>query len=51
MHRDKAPVDRPVVSPVPLGEAAGRLWDGVVLVTGTAGFFELKRGRGRPVTS
>jgi hypothetical protein len=41
----------PVVSPVPRGEAAGRLWDGVVLVTGTEGFFELKRGRGRPVTS
>jgi hypothetical protein len=41
----------PVVSPVPRGEAAGRLWDGVVLVTGTEGFFELKRGRSRPVTS
>lgn len=41
----------PVVSPVPRGEAAGRLWDGVVLVTGTDGFFELKRGRSRPVTS
>lgn len=35
----------PVVSPVPRGEAAGRLWDGVLLVTGTPGFFELKRGR------
>ncbi|MEU7896812.1 disulfide bond formation protein DsbA [Nonomuraea sp. NPDC049152] len=35
----------PVVSPVPRGEAAGRLWDGMVLVTGTPGFFELKRGR------
>jgi hypothetical protein len=38
----------PVVSPVPRGEAAGRLWDGVVLVTGTDGFFELKRTRDRP---
>ncbi|MFC8301090.1 disulfide bond formation protein DsbA [Micromonospora orduensis] len=35
----------PVVSPVPRGEDAGRLWDGVLLVSGTAGFAELKRGR------
>ena len=35
----------PVVTPIPRGEAAGRLWDGVVLVMGTDGFFELKRGR------
>ncbi len=35
----------PVVSPAPKGEAAGRLWDGCVLVTGTPGFFELKRTR------
>ena len=27
------------------GEAAGRLWDGVVLCTGTEGFYELKRTR------
>jgi hypothetical protein len=38
----------PVVTPIPRGEAAGRLWDGVLLVTGTDGFFELKRGRTRP---
>jgi DSBA-like thioredoxin domain len=37
----------PVVTPAPKGEAAGRLWDGVVLVTGTDGFFELKRTRDR----
>ncbi len=37
----------PVVSPVPRGEAAGRLWDGVLLVAGTDGFFELKRSRTR----
>ncbi|HEX7189724.1 MAG TPA: DsbA family protein [Actinomycetes bacterium] len=37
----------PVVSPVPRGEAAGRLWDGVRLVAGTDGFFELKRSRTR----
>ena len=35
----------PVVSPPPKGEAAGRLWDGCVLVAGTDGFFELKRTR------
>ena len=35
----------PVVSPAPKGEAAGRLWDGCVLVSGTPGFFELKRSR------
>ncbi len=37
----------PVVSPVPRAEAAGRLWDGVRLVAGTDGFFELKRSRTR----
>ncbi|WP_034485528.1 DsbA family protein [Actinomadura oligospora] len=35
----------PVVTPVPRGEDAGRLWDGVLLVTAAPGFFELKRGR------
>ncbi|WP_202911601.1 mycothiol-dependent nitroreductase Rv2466c family protein [Segeticoccus rhizosphaerae] len=35
----------PVVSPAPTGEAAGRLWDGCLLVAGTDGFFELKRTR------
>jgi protein-disulfide isomerase-like protein with CxxC motif len=37
----------PVVSPAPKGEAAGRLWDGVLAVAGTDGFFELKRSRTR----
>jgi protein-disulfide isomerase-like protein with CxxC motif len=37
----------PVISPIPRGEAAGRLWDGVLLVAGTDGFFELKRSRTR----
>lgn len=37
----------PVVSPIPRGEAAGTLWDGVLLVAGTDGFFELKRSRTR----
>jgi protein-disulfide isomerase-like protein with CxxC motif len=36
----------PVVTPAPKGEAAGRLWDGVLLVAGTPGFYELKRTRG-----
>ncbi|MFC0622560.1 mycothiol-dependent nitroreductase Rv2466c family protein [Kribbella deserti] len=35
----------PVVTPAPKGEAAGRLWDGVLLVAGTEGFFEIKRTR------
>jgi protein-disulfide isomerase-like protein with CxxC motif len=35
----------PVVTPAPKGEAAGRLWDGCLLVAGTPGFFELKRTR------
>lgn len=35
----------PVVTPVPKGEAAGRLWDGCLLVAGTPGFFEIKRTR------
>jgi len=37
----------PVVTPIPRGEAAGRLWDGVLAVTATDGFFELKRTRDR----
>ena len=37
----------PVVSPIPRGEDAGRLWDGVLAVAGTDGFFELKRTRTR----
>jgi hypothetical protein len=37
----------PVITPAPKGEAAGRLWDGVVLVTEADGFFELKRTRDR----
>lgn len=37
----------PVVSPIPRGDAAAKLWDGVLLVAGTDGFYELKRTRTR----
>ncbi|GAB2663736.1 mycothiol-dependent nitroreductase Rv2466c family protein [Kribbella swartbergensis] len=37
----------PVVTLAPKGEAAGKLWDGVRLVAGTDGFFEIKRTRDR----
>jgi hypothetical protein len=37
----------PVITPAPRGEAAGRLWDGLVMVTQTDGFYELKRSRNR----
>lgn len=35
----------PVISPAPNGEAAGKLWDGVVGVASYPGFFEIKRSR------
>jgi protein-disulfide isomerase-like protein with CxxC motif len=37
----------PVISPIPRGEDAARLWDGVLMVAGTDGFFEIKRSRTR----
>jgi 2-hydroxychromene-2-carboxylate isomerase len=37
----------PVLSPIPRGEAAARLWDGVLAIASTDGFFELKRSRTR----
>jgi 2-hydroxychromene-2-carboxylate isomerase len=37
----------PVITPAPKGEAAGDLWDGLVLVSRADGFFELKRSRDR----
>ncbi|MDT5242558.1 MAG: hypothetical protein QOD97_4756, partial [Mycobacterium sp.] len=38
----------PVLSRIPRGEEAGKLWDGVRLVAGVDGFYELKRTRDRP---
>jgi hypothetical protein len=38
----------PVITPAPKGEDAGVLWDGILAVTGTPGFFELKRSRDIP---
>jgi protein-disulfide isomerase-like protein with CxxC motif len=47
IHYNGHAIFGPVVTPSPKGEAAGRLWDGVLLCTGTDGFFELKRTRDR----
>jgi predicted DsbA family dithiol-disulfide isomerase len=48
IHLNGMAIFGPVVTPAPKGEAAGKLWDGVALVTATDGFFELKRSRDRP---
>ena len=45
LHIGEVAIFGPVVTPAPKGEAAGRLFDGVVLVTQTPGFYELKRTR------
>jgi hypothetical protein len=45
IHYNGQAIFGPVVTPAPKGDAAGRLWDGVLLCTGTEGFFELKRTR------
>jgi len=38
-------VGTPVITPIPVGEQAGTLWDGAVLVASVPGFYELKRTR------
>lgn len=35
----------PIVTPIPRGDAAGRLWDGFRLLGSVEGVFEVKRGR------
>lgn len=45
---DGAAIFGPVVTPIPRGEVAGRLWDGVLACLQTPGFFELKRSRLTP---
>lgn len=35
----------PVVTPIPRGENAARLWDGTLLVASVPGFYEIKRSR------
>jgi protein-disulfide isomerase-like protein with CxxC motif len=47
IHVDGIAFFGPVVTPAPKGEKAGLLWDGVRLVAGTEGFFELKRTRNK----
>ena len=47
IHYNGTAIFGPVVTPAPKGEAAGLLWDGVLLCTATEGFFELKRTRDR----
>jgi protein-disulfide isomerase-like protein with CxxC motif len=48
IHFDGVAFFGPVVTPMPRGDAAARLWDGVVLVAGVPGFYELKRTRTDP---
>jgi 2-hydroxychromene-2-carboxylate isomerase len=45
IHVDDIAFFGPVVTPAPKGEAAGKLFDGVMLVAGTPGFYEIKRSR------
>ena len=47
IHVDGTAFFGPVVTPIPRGDAAAKLWDGVLLVAQTDGFFELKRSRDR----
>jgi predicted DsbA family dithiol-disulfide isomerase len=45
IHVGDVAIFGPVVTPAPKGEAAGKLFDGVLLVASTPGFYELKRTR------
>jgi predicted DsbA family dithiol-disulfide isomerase len=48
IHVDDVAFFGPVVTPMPKGDDAARLWDGVLLVAGVQGFYELKRSRTSP---
>ncbi len=48
IHVDGIAFFGPVITPIPRGDEAARLWDGVVLVAGVPGFYELKRTRDQP---
>ena len=45
IHVDKVAFFGPVITPAPKGEAAGRLFDGVLAIASTPGFYEIKRTR------
>jgi protein-disulfide isomerase-like protein with CxxC motif len=45
IHVGDVAIFGPVVTPAPKGEAAGALFDGVMAVMSTPGFYELKRSR------
>jgi predicted DsbA family dithiol-disulfide isomerase len=48
IHVDDVAFFGPVVTPMPKGDDAARLWEGVLLVAGVQGFYELKRSRTSP---